>query len=120
MVARVYRSLPPEEQKKAAIFGQNYGQAGAIDHFGPALGLPKAISGHLSYFLWGPRGYTGDVMIVMDDHRASASWSSSERRIRRARRAPLLDALRALRRLGLPRRPRQPLAAVWPELKKYD
>jgi hypothetical protein len=49
--------------------GQNYGQAGAIDHYGPALGLPKAISGHLSYYLWGPRGYTGAVWIGLDDDR---------------------------------------------------
>jgi 4-amino-4-deoxy-L-arabinose transferase-like glycosyltransferase len=68
-VARIYHSLPPADQAKTAIFGQNYGQAGAIDHFGPALGLPKAISGHLSYYLWGPRGYTGEVMIVLDDDR---------------------------------------------------
>lgn len=68
-VARIYHSLPPADQAKAAIFGQNYGQAGAIDHFGPALGLPKAISGHLTYYLWGPRGYTGEVMIVLDDNR---------------------------------------------------
>jgi len=68
-VARIYHALPPADQAKAAIFGQNYGQAGAIDHFGPALGLPKAISGHLTYYLWGPRGYTGEVMIVLDDNR---------------------------------------------------
>ncbi len=69
-VARVYLSLPPEERAKAAIFGQDYGQAGAIDFYGPALGLPKAISGHLTYWYWGPRGYTGEVAIVMGDTRA--------------------------------------------------
>jgi dolichyl-phosphate-mannose-protein mannosyltransferase len=58
-VARVYNSLPPEVRAKTAIFGQNYGQAGAIDLFGPKYGLPPAISGHQSYFYWGPRGYTG-------------------------------------------------------------
>lgn len=64
-VARVYNNLPPEVRPKTAIFGQNYGQAGAIDLFGPKYGLPPAISGHQSYFLWGPRGYTGENMIVM-------------------------------------------------------
>ena len=64
-VARVYNSLPPEVRAKTAIFGQNYGQAGAIDLFGPKYGLPPAISGHQSYFLWGPRGYTGESVIVM-------------------------------------------------------
>jgi hypothetical protein len=65
-VARVYNSLPPEVRAKTAIFGQNYGQAGAIDQFGPRYGLPPAISGHQTYFLWGPRGYTGESVIVMD------------------------------------------------------
>ena len=64
-VARVYYSLPAEVRPRTAIFGQNYGQAGAIDLFGPKYGLPPAISGHQNYFLWGPRGATGESMIVM-------------------------------------------------------
>jgi len=64
-VARVYNNLPPEVRAKTAIFGQNYGQAGAIDLFGPKYGLPSALSGHMSYFYWGPRDYTGESMIVM-------------------------------------------------------
>jgi hypothetical protein len=64
-VARVYHSLPPEEQKRTAIFGSNYGQAAAIDFFGPKYGLPKSISGHQNYFLWGPRGYTGELVILL-------------------------------------------------------
>jgi hypothetical protein len=66
-VARVYQSLTPEEQAKTAIFCQNYGQAGAIDFFGARYGLPKAISGHQSYFLWGPRNYTGEIVIVVGE-----------------------------------------------------
>jgi hypothetical protein len=67
VVADAYYKLPPEEQKSCVIFGQNYGQAGAIDFFGAKMGLPPAISGHQNYFYWGPRGYTGECMIVMDD-----------------------------------------------------
>jgi len=63
-VARVYHSLSPEEQSKTAIFCGNYGQAAAIDFFGPRYGLPKAISGHQNYFLWGPRNYTGEIVIL--------------------------------------------------------
>jgi len=67
VVADAYDKLPAEEQKSCAIFGQNYGQAGAIDFFGAKMGLPPAISGHQSYFYWGPRGYSGECMIVLDD-----------------------------------------------------
>ena len=66
-VADVYNRLPTEVRAKTAIFGQNYGQAGAIDFFGQKYGLPKAISGHQNYFYWGPRDFTGESMIVMDD-----------------------------------------------------
>ena len=71
-VARVYHSLTPEEQKRTAIFANNYGQAAAIDFFGPRYGLPKAISGHQNYFLWGPRDYTGEIVIVLGDEESDA------------------------------------------------
>jgi len=65
-VAHAYHHLRPEDEKHAAIFCQNYGEAGAIDFFGPKLGLPPAISGHQNYFLWGPRDWTGEVILVLD------------------------------------------------------
>lgn len=64
-VARVFRTLTPEEQAKATIFCQNYGQAGAIDYFGRRLGLPRAISSHNSYWIWGPGKRTAEVVIVI-------------------------------------------------------
>jgi len=69
-VAKIYNSLPPAERAKTAIFGNNYGEAGAIDFLGAKYGLPKAISGHQTYWLWGPRNYTGQIMIVLGDSRA--------------------------------------------------
>src|SRR5262249_31949208 len=66
-VARAYHKLSPNEQRRVAIFCQNYGQAGAIDFFGPQYGLPLALSGHQNYFVWGPRGYSGELMLVIDD-----------------------------------------------------
>ncbi len=63
--ARVYKSLSPEDQARTAIFANSYGQAGAIDFFGPQLGLPKSICNHQSYWLWGPRNYDGGIVIVL-------------------------------------------------------
>jgi hypothetical protein len=64
-VSGVFRSLSPDDQSRVAILAKNYGQAGAIDYFGPALGLPHAISGHNNYYLWGPQQYAGEVVIAV-------------------------------------------------------
>ena len=68
-VARIYNSLPPDERSRTAIFAQNYGEAGAINLFGPRYGLPAAISAHQTHFYWGPRGYTGEIVIVLQGDR---------------------------------------------------
>jgi hypothetical protein len=54
LVAGVYESLPPAQRARTALLAGNYGEAGAIDHFGPALRLPQAYSGHNNWWLWGP------------------------------------------------------------------
>lgn len=64
-VAKVYNGLPPDERAETAIFANSYGQAGAIDFFGAEYGLPKAISNHQNYWYWGPRNYTGAIVIVL-------------------------------------------------------
>lgn len=53
-VGRAYDSLAPAERASAVIVTANYGEAGAIDRYGPAIGLPGAFSGHNSYWWWGP------------------------------------------------------------------
>jgi len=63
-VTRIYNSLSPEEQRKVGIFGSNYGEASAINFLG--RDLPFAISGHNNYWLWGPHGNTGELMIVIN------------------------------------------------------
>jgi 4-amino-4-deoxy-L-arabinose transferase-like glycosyltransferase len=68
-VAQAWNRIPPVERSDCGIFGQDYGQAGAIDFLGRRFGLPPALSGHQTYFLWGPRGYSGKCMIVLDDSR---------------------------------------------------
>jgi 4-amino-4-deoxy-L-arabinose transferase-like glycosyltransferase len=50
IVAHVYREAPG----RPVIFTSNYGEAGAIDRYGPALGLPGAYSGHNAFSEWGP------------------------------------------------------------------
>jgi hypothetical protein len=68
--ALAWNRIPVEEQKDCAVFGQDYGQAGAVDFLGRRYGLPPALSGDRTYFLWGPRGYSGNCLIILGDRRA--------------------------------------------------
>jgi hypothetical protein len=64
-VSTVYRDLPPDERAGAVFFARNYGEAAALDVYAPAPGGPPAISGHNSYFLWAPRGASGEAVITL-------------------------------------------------------
>jgi hypothetical protein len=75
-VADAYRALDPAEQQVAILYGGNYGEAGAIDYFGPRWGLPHAVSGHNAYWTWGgPTEGRGAVMIAVGDF-ACDDWSN--------------------------------------------
>ena len=67
LLADAWHSLPPSEQAEAVIYTKNYGDASAVTIYRPDV--PPAISGHQNYFFWGPRGYTGKVMIVFGGSR---------------------------------------------------
>jgi hypothetical protein len=63
-VAEVYDELPAEDRAIAGIYSDWYMPAGAVDQLGPQYGLPHAVSGSLTYYLWGP-GFSWDTMIIV-------------------------------------------------------
>jgi len=67
--AVAWNQLSPDERRDCGIFAQDYGQAGAIDFLGRKYGLPPSLSGHQTWWIWGPRGYSGNCLIVLDDNR---------------------------------------------------
>lgn len=62
-VERIYESLSPGDKQQVYIFTGNYGETGAIQFFGEEAGLTRVISGHGTYFYWGPGEFNGRVMI---------------------------------------------------------
>jgi hypothetical protein len=118
-VAGVFESLPAADRPKAAIWARNYGQAGAIDYFGPSHGLPNAISGHNNYYLWGPRQYTGEVVVTVGipieklqplfGHIELAATIQNEYAIPEENNLPVYIC----------REPKMTLAKAWPRLKFY-
>jgi hypothetical protein len=63
--AQIFHRLPLQEQAHTAIFANDYGEAAAIDFFGSRYGLPASISSSETYWLWGPRQYDGQSVIVL-------------------------------------------------------
>ena len=66
LIAQVYHGLPPDQQRVACIFTENYGEASALVQFGGRYHLPQPISGHNAFYLWGPEGCTGQVLITIN------------------------------------------------------
>jgi hypothetical protein len=119
-VARVYQTLSPQEQVKAVVLGRNYAEAGAIDYYGPALGLPPAISPHNSYWTWGPGAYDGEVLIVIGavGEDVAARFDSFELRGHRSCEycAPYEAELDIYVARGL----RVPVSDAWAGIKHYE
>jgi hypothetical protein len=62
-VEEVYAALPPAERAQACVLTSNYGEASALGQLAAPGRLPLVISGHNNYYLWGPGGCTGQVLI---------------------------------------------------------
>ena len=119
-VAGVYDSLPVEDRSTACVFTANYGEAGAIDFFGPKFGLPEAVSGHNSYYIWGPGDCTGEVVLSVGVPRGDLETVfgvvEKEATIRCEYCMPDEDNLPVY----VCRDPRTSLQEMWPQVKHYD
>ena len=116
----VWRALTPEERARTAIITGNYGEAGALDFYGRADGLPRAMSGHNQYFLWGPG--TEDPLVILRVNGDVERWKGrceeltvparfgGEYVMPYERDAPILQCVR----------PRQSLLEEWGDFKHYE
>lgn len=119
VVDQAWLRIPAQERSDCGIFAQDYGQAGAIDFFGPKYGLPSALSGHQTYYLWGPHGYSGNCMVVLGDRKERLEElfnqvefvGRSENRYALENHIPVFICRGA--KFGS-------LAAIWPKIKKWD
>ncbi|HZB50245.1 MAG TPA: glycosyltransferase family 39 protein, partial [Mycobacteriales bacterium] len=82
-VAAVWNEMPRGERGRAVIITANYGEAGAIERYGPARGLPPPYSGHNGFGSWRvPTGSAGPVLVVgySDAERRDRLFRSCQRR----------------------------------------
>jgi hypothetical protein len=113
-----YGALPAADRATAAIFASNYGEAAALDVYGQHL--PPALSGNNQYYLWGPRGYDGSVVLAINVD--PAQWSTicnSVRVVGRFGTSPYAMPYERNRPIVLCRGMHPPLSALWPTFKHY-
>jgi hypothetical protein len=120
-IAAVYRSLPAGVRAHTAILTHNYGEAGAIAHYGPSLGLPHPYSGHNGWALWGPPpdSDTTALLIGIDPQQAQRDFTGCQIRAQidngqgldnQEQSAPVLVCTGE----------RHPWSRLWPSLRHYD
>jgi len=118
-VAGVYAALPADKRRTAVVFAGNYGEAGAVDRFGGAYGLPRAYSGQNAYARFGVPPDSAGPVIVLGYRDASVDFTA-------CRRVAMIDNGVGLENeeqggvVFLCARPRQAWADVWGELKHLD
>ena len=117
--ARVVRELPASDRAGLCVFGQNYGEAGAIEYFDRQLDLPPAISSHNNYWLWGAERCSGRVLVVIGGRRerlAELFEQVDERGVSHCQDCmPYENGLS----IWVVRGPRRPLAEIWPQIKRF-
>ena len=119
-VGDAFDTLSPEEREKAVVLGNLFGDTAAINFFGPERGLPRAIGGHNSYWLWGPGDANGDVLLaVAHTDRRLREWYESVERVAEVDCDYCMPDMARLA-VYVCRRPRRPIAAWWPETKRYE
>jgi hypothetical protein len=119
-VAEVFNTLSAEEKEKVAIFSSNYGRCAAIDYYGEEYGLPKTIGDHNNYWIWGPRDYDGEILILLggdiEEHKPDFREVELVSVIDCKYCMPYEDNVPVYLCRGLKYKPEE----VWPAVKHYD
>ncbi len=119
-VKTAYDTLTPQEQSEACVYTSNYGEAAAIDYFGPALGLPEAVSGSNSYFVWGPQGCSGKVLITVNVNPADLEPVFDSVTVAGQTRCTYCMPFENGAPIVIARGLKQPLADVWPTVQVFQ
>lgn len=121
-VARIFHGLDPMERQQAGIFCGNYGEAGAINLYGPALGLPPVVSGINSYWLRGPGDPSIRTFVVVGADRESLEEACGSVVLAGQITNSLgvkNEETERHREIFVCRELRQPLAKMWPRLRSF-
>ncbi len=121
-VSSIHRGLPPGQKEGTVILTGNYGEAGAINLYGPPLGLPGAISGINSYWYRGWGGAEPERVILLGFSREKAETFFQGCRLARTvtnRHGVENEETRFHREIFLCKRAREPWKELWPKLQSF-
>jgi hypothetical protein len=119
-VARAWRSIPPVERRRTAIFTSNYGEAGAVDVLGRSRGLPRAYSGHNGFSEWGrPPDTDTNALLLGYDAGGAAPYFTDCRPLATIDNGVGLDNDEQGGPVLLCRTT-APWSKLWPKLRRYD
>lgn len=119
-IAKAYEKLDDEHKAQCAILTARYEQAGAINYFGAAYGLPEAISGRNTYYLWGYQEFTGECVLAFDIPEALLRETFQEVTLAAKVSSKVDSVTSKVRNLFLCRGPVAPMKTLWPKFKRYE
>jgi hypothetical protein len=118
-VAAIYHSLPPADQRAAVVYGSNYGEAASLLFLKGPADRPPVISGHNSFWLWGPQNATGKVVISITGSSLDDMLQSYNSCVVAARMQNPLSMPFERRNMYLCHNRKASLTADWPRFKHY-
>ena len=119
-VSAVYNALPPGERARAVFYGRDYGEAAALDIYGPSSHGPPVVAGNNNYYLWGPKEFDGTVVIVLDGDVTPLMRNYQSIQVVGRIDNRFAQSWEAHMPIYVLRRPRLSLKTLWPQLKHYE
>ena len=119
ITAAAWRSLNPEEQARTIIVTSNYGEAGALNYYGKALGLPPATSQHNNFYLWGPGNPRATIVIAVGLSPAGLGEAFETVELRESLTNPMAMPYEREHPVAICRGPKRPLSEEWPRGKHF-
>jgi hypothetical protein len=116
-VAAAYEALPPNQRREAVVFAGNYGEASAVAFFAPDV---PVISEHNQFWLWGPRGASGKILVQINGSCFAADRFYGSRRLVTTLDDPYADGDERNAPIWICRNPKSSLAALWPAIKVFE
>jgi hypothetical protein len=117
-IDRAYEGLPEHERGKATVLAGSYSQASAVNQF-RAKTTPRAVSGNMTYYLWGPDSERGDVLIAYGLSRELLERHYQTCAERARIHAPLARPKDRDLAVYVCRDPLGGIASLWPEVRRF-